>query len=52
MCVRITPTNVAPSVILEGEDYGLKGSINAAAHREPGLSAIRWTDLIILKASS
>jgi hypothetical protein len=25
----VTPTNVAPSVILEGEDYGLKASINA-----------------------
>jgi hypothetical protein len=26
--LKLSPTNVAPSVILEGEDYGLKASIN------------------------
>jgi hypothetical protein len=25
---QVTPTNIAPSVILDGEDYGLKASIN------------------------
>ena len=30
--LRLSPTNVAPSVILEGEDYRLKVSINAQDH--------------------
>jgi len=32
-----SPTNVALSVILVGEDYGLKVSINDTAHRKAGL---------------
>jgi hypothetical protein len=31
--MAMSPTNVAPGVILEGEDYGLKVSINNAGHR-------------------
>jgi len=34
---KIAPTNVALSVILVGEDYGLKVSINDTAHRKAGL---------------
>ena len=29
---HLAPTNVAPSVILEGEDYGLEVSTNDQAH--------------------
>ena len=28
----LSPTNVCPSVVFEGEDYDLKVSINATAH--------------------
>jgi len=39
---QISPTNVAPSVILEGEDYGLKASINVHNRRcERGLSILK-----------
>jgi hypothetical protein len=29
----VTPINVAPNVILEGEDYGLKARINVSARK-------------------
>jgi hypothetical protein len=34
--VRIAPTNVAPSAILEGEDYGLKASTNGRIQQRGG----------------
>ncbi len=34
----ISPTNACPSVILEGEDYGLETSINTD-HQPPGIRA-------------
>jgi len=38
----VTPTNVAPSVILEGEDYGLKANIIVHNdRRERGLSVLK-----------
>jgi len=40
---NIAPTNVVPSVILEGEDYGLKASINDL-HNLRGQSVIPKPD--------
>ena len=37
--MRITPTNACPSLILEGEDYGLKVSINV--HSQSGVRAMQ-----------
>jgi len=36
---KITPTNACPSLILEGEDYGLKVSINV--HSQGGVRAMQ-----------
>jgi|MudIll2142460700_1097286.scaffolds.fasta_scaffold15634_5 hypothetical protein len=36
--MTITPTNVCTTVILDGQDYGLKTSVNPKVHREPDLS--------------
>jgi hypothetical protein len=34
--LALSPTNVAPSMILEGENYDLKASINGQAYRGSG----------------
>jgi len=38
-CLRSSPTNACPSLILEGEDYGLKVSINV--HSQSGVRAMQ-----------
>ena len=43
----VRPTNVCPSVILEIEDYGLKGSINDSANRRAPLRrGVRLSELL------